>query len=69
MTAAAFAILLDSMVVRIYLVPAVMVLAGKYNWWAAGPLQRVRREEKAPGAQSAEDPQTCSQGRDDDPQP
>ena len=46
--ALAFVILLDSMVVRIYLVPAIMVLAGKYNWWAPGGLQRVRREEKAP---------------------
>jgi len=44
--ALAFAILLDSMVVRIYLVPAIMVLAGKYNWWAPGRLQRVRREKK-----------------------
>ncbi len=43
--ALAFAILLDSMVVRIYLVPAVMVLAGKYNWWAPGRLQRVRRAD------------------------
>ncbi len=41
--ALAFAILIDSMVVRIYLVPAIMVLAGKYNWWAPGRLQRVRR--------------------------
>ncbi len=40
----AFAILIDSMVVRIYLVPAIMVLAGRYNWWAPGRLQRVRRE-------------------------
>ncbi len=44
--ALAFAILLDSMVVRIYLVPAVMVLAGKGNWWAPGPLQRVHLEQK-----------------------
>ncbi len=44
--ALAFAILLDSTVVRIYLVPAIMVLAGKYNWWAPGRLQRVRRAEK-----------------------
>jgi RND superfamily putative drug exporter len=45
--ALAFAILLDSMVVRIYLVPAIMVLAGKSNWWAPGPLQRVHLEDKA----------------------
>ena len=44
--ALAFAILLDSMVVRIYLVPAIMVLAGKSNWWAPGPLQRVHLEQK-----------------------
>ena len=44
--ALAFAILLDSMVVRIYLVPAIMVLAGRGNWWAPGPLQRVHLEDK-----------------------
>ncbi|HLE55018.1 MAG TPA: MMPL family transporter [Thermoplasmata archaeon] len=60
--ALAFAILLDSMVVRIYLVPAIMVLAGKSNWWAPGPLQRVHREAKdakaakAPKPEPARDP-------------
>lgn len=44
--ALAFAILLDSMLVRIYLVPAIMVLAGRGNWWAPGPLQRVHRDDK-----------------------
>ena len=44
--ALAFAILLDSMVVRIYLVPAIMVLAGKGNWWAPGPLQRVHVQDR-----------------------
>jgi len=54
--ALAFAILLDSMVVRIYLVPAIMVLAGKGNWWAPGPLQRVHLEDKKkPGPSKAED--------------
>ncbi len=55
--ALAFAILLDSMVVRIYLVPAIMVLAGKGNWWAPGPLQRVHTEEKEkkPTPSKAED--------------
>ena len=41
--ALAFVVLIDSMVVRIYVVPAIMVLAGKYNWWAPRFLQRVRR--------------------------
>ncbi len=54
--ALAFAILLDSMVVRIYLVPAIMVLAGRGNWWAPGPLQRVHRENKEkPEPAKAED--------------
>jgi RND superfamily putative drug exporter len=44
--ALAFAILLDAIIVRIYLVPAIMVLLEGYNWWAPGRLQRVRTEEK-----------------------
>jgi RND superfamily putative drug exporter len=43
----AFAILLDAMILRIYLVPAIMLLLQKWNWYAPGRLQRVRREEKA----------------------
>jgi len=42
-----FAILLDAMVVRTYIVPAVMKLLGKWNWYAPGPLQRERREIKS----------------------
>jgi len=44
--ALSFAIIVDAMLVRIYLVPAIMVLLKKWNWWAPGRLQRVRREEK-----------------------
>ncbi|MFX0204869.1 MAG: MMPL family transporter [Candidatus Hodarchaeota archaeon] len=40
----AMAIILDATVVRIFLVPAIMVLMERWNWWAPGPLQRVRRE-------------------------
>jgi RND superfamily putative drug exporter len=36
-----FAILLDVTIVRIYLVPAIMSLPGKWNWYAPGRLQRV----------------------------
>jgi RND superfamily putative drug exporter len=43
----AFAILLDAMILRIYLVPAIMLLLEKWNWYAPGRLQRVRREEKS----------------------
>ena len=35
----AFAILLDASVVRGLLVPALMRIAGKYNWWAPRPLR------------------------------
>jgi len=38
----AFAILLDAMIVRTYIVPAAMQLLGKWTWWAPGRLQRVR---------------------------
>lgn len=43
----AFAILLDAMIVRIYLVPAIMLMLQKWNWYAPGRLQRTRREDKA----------------------
>ncbi len=42
-----FVILIDAMLVRIYLVPAIMLLLQKWNWYAPGRLQRVHREEKA----------------------
>jgi RND superfamily putative drug exporter len=41
--ALAFAIMLDAMVVRTYLVPAMMTLLGRRAWWAPGRLQRERR--------------------------
>jgi RND superfamily putative drug exporter len=37
----AFAILLDASVVRGLLVPALMRIAGKYNWWAPRPLRAI----------------------------
>jgi RND superfamily putative drug exporter len=43
--ALAFAILLDTLLIRIYIVPAVMLLLKKWNWYAPGRLQRVRREQ------------------------
>jgi RND superfamily putative drug exporter len=39
-----FAILLDATVVRIYLVPAIMSLLGRWNWWAPGPLRRMNEK-------------------------
>jgi RND superfamily putative drug exporter len=40
-----FAIVLDAFIIRIYVMPAVVVLLKKWNWWAPGPLQRVKRDE------------------------
>ena len=45
--AIAFAIMLDAMVVRTYIVPAMMTILGERAWWAPGPLQRERRMKKA----------------------
>ncbi|UCE45434.1 MAG: MMPL family transporter [Methanobacteriota archaeon] len=44
--ALAFAIMLDAMVVRTYIVPAMMTILGKWAWWAPGRLQREGRDEK-----------------------
>lgn len=57
--ALAFAIALDAMVVRTYIVPAMMTLLGKWAWWAPGRLQRERRAGKGgrgtPESQTGED--------------
>ena len=46
-----FAILLDATIVRIYLVPAIMSLLGKWNWWAPRFIKdfhdrRIKRGQK-----------------------
>jgi uncharacterized membrane protein YdfJ with MMPL/SSD domain len=38
---AAFAVLIDASIVRALLVPSLMQLLGKWNWWAPGPLRRL----------------------------
>lgn len=38
---AAVAVLLDAFVVRTLLVPSLMALLGKWNWWSPGPLRRL----------------------------
>ncbi|QIG44768.1 MMPL family transporter [Nocardioides anomalus] len=39
--ATAFGVLVDAFIVRSLLVPALMGLLGKYNWWAPMPLRRL----------------------------
>ncbi|MDZ7703134.1 MAG: MMPL family transporter [Trueperaceae bacterium] len=37
----AVAVLLDATLVRLTLVPAVLALAGTWNWWLPGPIARL----------------------------
>lgn len=37
----ALAVLLDASIIRALLVPSLMELLGKWNWWAPGPLRRL----------------------------
>ncbi|TDC78188.1 MMPL family transporter [Actinomadura sp. 7K507] len=59
----AFAILLDATVVRALLVPAMMRLMGRANWWAPGPLGRLYgrygiREHDTPAPVRRSEPET-----------
>jgi uncharacterized membrane protein YdfJ with MMPL/SSD domain len=50
----ALAVLIDASIVRALLVPSLMELLGKWNWWAPGPLRRLHErigisEYGAPG--------------------
>ncbi|HEX8646596.1 MAG TPA: efflux RND transporter permease subunit [Thermoleophilaceae bacterium] len=49
----AFAVLIDATVVRALLVPALMAMLGRWNWWAPGPLRRLHdrfaRQVREPG--------------------
>jgi RND superfamily putative drug exporter len=54
----ALAVLIDASIVRALLVPALMELLGKWNWWAPAPLRRLHerwgaREGEAPAASRA----------------
>ncbi|MER5871008.1 MMPL family transporter [Streptomyces sp. NPDC002044] len=69
----ALAVLMDAMVVRSLLVPAVMKLTGKATWWAPGPLRRMHArfglsegEPAAPGPGPQTGPEA---GRDPGPDP
>ncbi|MFG2308538.1 MMPL family transporter [Streptomyces sp. NPDC048566] len=60
----ALAVLMDAMVVRSLLVPAVMRLTGRATWWAPGPLRRLHDrfglsegEAPAPGPAPAREPE------------
>jgi RND superfamily putative drug exporter len=40
----AAAVALDATIVRALLVPSLMAILGEWNWWAPGPLRRLRRK-------------------------
>ncbi|OZF48947.1 RND transporter [Rhodococcus sp. 14-2470-1b] len=39
----ALAVLVDATIIRALLVPAIMQLTGRWNWWAPGPLARLHK--------------------------
>jgi RND superfamily putative drug exporter len=54
----ALAVLIDAFVIRGLLVPSLMALLGKWNWWAPGPLRRLHdriglREDEPGNADTA----------------
>ena len=61
---AALAVLIDASVIRALLVPALMKLLGKWNWWAPGPLRRLHERigisESAPAVNAPDRGSTTS---------
>jgi RND superfamily putative drug exporter len=60
------ALVVDATIVRVLLVPAVMRLLGRANWWAPRPLRRLYgrygiREADAAGPAPAPEPERVSQ--------
>ena len=39
----AIAVLVDATIIRSFLVPSLMQLLGRWNWWAPAPLRRLHR--------------------------
>lgn len=66
----ALAVIMDAMVVRSLLVPAVMKLTGKATWWAPGPLRRFHTRfglsEGESGPVAGERPELSAKGEDRD---
>ena len=57
----ALAVLIDASIIRALLVPSLMALLGKWNWWAPAPLRRLHRrigldEGATPRAAAAQTP-------------
>ena len=59
----ALAILIDATIVRALLVPAFIVLVGRYNWWLPGQVARLARVGHSPLAEPAGPRPRASSGR------
>lgn len=62
----ALAVLMDAMVVRSLLVPAVMRLTGRATWWAPGPLRRFHDRFGLSEGEAERDDTRQADDRDDD---
>ena len=63
-TALGVGILIDATLVRALLVPALVTLFGRWNWWLPASVARIMRVEPSPLA-----PKSVGTGADPDPQP
>jgi uncharacterized membrane protein YdfJ with MMPL/SSD domain len=52
----AVAVLIDAFIVRALLVPSLMALLGRANWWAPGPLRRLHERLVRPEAKAGGEP-------------
>ncbi|WP_433463786.1 MMPL family transporter [Spirillospora sp. CA-128828] len=56
----ALAVAVDATLIRAVLVPALMRLAGPFNWWAPGPLRRLHRRIGVSEAPAPSEPATAA---------
>jgi uncharacterized membrane protein YdfJ with MMPL/SSD domain len=52
----AAAVLIDAFIVRALLVPSLMALLGRRNWWAPAPLKRLHQRLGLSEAESSQPP-------------
>lgn len=65
----ALAVLMDAMVVRSLLVPAVMKLMGRSTWWAPAPLRGFHRRFGLSEGEAAPAPTPATPAAPPDPEP
>jgi RND superfamily putative drug exporter len=58
----AAAVLMDALIVRMVLVPGLMLVTGKSNWWLPGFLDRILPRLNVEGSVPADDPQPAHAG-------